>query len=123
MGHTQVETNAGGFIGTPHLPVTELLESAQAREEYLAMFAKDGIELTGLLGTPTVITVSEEDHCPAFRPRVSHELCVVQGLGEQRSACVEVVGQCCPEPEVLLCMCQASRMLRIGIAGIAGTDD
>ena len=38
LGLTSAEINAGGFIGTPHLPVDELLESAEAREEYLAIF-------------------------------------------------------------------------------------
>jgi sugar phosphate isomerase/epimerase len=48
LGLTSAEINAGGFIGTPHLPVERLLESATAREEYLAVFAKFGIELTAL---------------------------------------------------------------------------
>ncbi|MFI6676234.1 sugar phosphate isomerase/epimerase family protein [Kribbella sp. NPDC050470] len=48
LGLTSVEVNAGGFIGTPHLPVEELLESADARKEYLATFDRYGIELTAL---------------------------------------------------------------------------
>jgi sugar phosphate isomerase/epimerase len=48
LGLTSVEINAGGFIGTPHLPVQELLESAAAREKYLAVFDEYGIELTAL---------------------------------------------------------------------------
>ncbi|TCC36337.1 sugar phosphate isomerase/epimerase family protein [Kribbella speibonae] len=48
LGLTSVEVNAGGFIGTPHLPVEELLASASARAEYLATFEKFGIELTAL---------------------------------------------------------------------------
>ena len=48
LGLASVEINAGGFIGTPHLPVEELLESADAREEYLSLFPKFGIELTAL---------------------------------------------------------------------------
>ncbi len=86
LGLTSVEVNSGGFIGTPHIPIEELLASAEAREEYLATFAEYGIELTalncngnplhpdpevhhaadlkrsielaGLLGIPTVITMS-----------------------------------------------------------------
>ena len=86
LGLDSVEINAGGFIGTPHLPVEKLLQSASAREEYLAVFDRHGIELTalncngnplhpdpevthgedlkrtirlaGLLGIPTVITMS-----------------------------------------------------------------
>lgn len=48
LGLTSAEVNVGGFIGTPHAPVDELLESDQAREEYLATFARHGIELTAL---------------------------------------------------------------------------
>ena len=48
LGLTSAEINAGGFIGTPHLPVDELLESAPAREKYLAVFDDYGIELTAL---------------------------------------------------------------------------
>lgn len=48
LGLNSVEINAGGFIGTPHLPVTELLESEQARKDYLAIFDEFGIELTAL---------------------------------------------------------------------------
>jgi sugar phosphate isomerase/epimerase len=48
LGLTSVEINAGGFIGTPHLPVEELLASADAREEYLSTFTRYGIELTAL---------------------------------------------------------------------------
>jgi sugar phosphate isomerase/epimerase len=48
LGLTSVEVNAGGFIGTPHLPVHELLESEGARQAYLATFADRGLELTGL---------------------------------------------------------------------------
>lgn len=86
LGLTSAEINAGGFIGTPHLPVEELLASEQARVDYLATFDRYGIELTalncngnplhpdpevhhaadlrrsiklaGLLGIPTVITMS-----------------------------------------------------------------
>ena len=48
LGLTSVEINAGGFIGTPHLPVDDLLASESAREDYLATFAKYGLTLTGL---------------------------------------------------------------------------
>jgi sugar phosphate isomerase/epimerase len=48
LGLTSVEVNAGGFIGTPHLPVAELLESESARTDYLAEFARRGLVLTGL---------------------------------------------------------------------------
>jgi sugar phosphate isomerase/epimerase len=48
LGLNSVEINAGGFIGTPHLPVTELLENVEARRRYLSVFGKYGIELTAL---------------------------------------------------------------------------
>jgi sugar phosphate isomerase/epimerase len=48
LGLNSVEINAGGFIGTPHIPVDELLVSESARDEYLATFPRYGIELTAL---------------------------------------------------------------------------
>lgn len=48
LGLTSAEVNAGGFLGTPHLPVDELLGSESARQEYLATFARYGITLTAL---------------------------------------------------------------------------
>jgi sugar phosphate isomerase/epimerase len=48
LGLDSAEINAGGFIGTPHLPVEDLLASEEARQEYLAVFPKYGIELTAL---------------------------------------------------------------------------
>lgn len=48
LGLTSAEINSGGFIGTPHLPVAQLLESADARSEYLAQFDAAGITLTAL---------------------------------------------------------------------------
>ena len=48
MGLDGAEVNSGGFIGTPHLPVDELLASETARSEYLATYADAGVELTAL---------------------------------------------------------------------------
>ncbi len=48
LGLTSAEINAGGFIPAPHLPIDDLLASADAREDYLGRFAQAGIELTGL---------------------------------------------------------------------------
>jgi sugar phosphate isomerase/epimerase len=48
LGLTSAEINAGGFIGTPHLPVQQLLDSEQARADYLAVFDRYGVELTAL---------------------------------------------------------------------------
>jgi sugar phosphate isomerase/epimerase len=48
LGLTGAEINAGGFVGTPHLPISDLLSSAGAREDYLGRFAQSGVALTGL---------------------------------------------------------------------------
>ena len=47
-GLTSVEVNTGGFIPSPHCHVDLLLSSAQARRDYLEVFASRGMELTGL---------------------------------------------------------------------------
>lgn len=47
LGLEAAEINSGGFIGTPHLPVDELLVSAAARDRYLRHFANSGISLSG----------------------------------------------------------------------------
>jgi len=47
-GLTSVEVNTGGFIPSPHCHVDLLLSSAQARRDYLDVFASCGMELTGL---------------------------------------------------------------------------
>jgi sugar phosphate isomerase/epimerase len=47
-GLTSVEVNTGGFIPSPHCHVDLLLSSAQARRDYLDVFASRGMELTGL---------------------------------------------------------------------------
>ncbi|MBU2669297.1 sugar phosphate isomerase/epimerase [Actinoplanes bogorensis] len=48
LGLTSAEINTGGFIGTPHIPIDDLLASAGAREDYLGRYAQAGITLTGL---------------------------------------------------------------------------
>jgi len=48
LGLGGAEINAGGFIGTPHLPVTDILSSDAAVEDYLGTFAEAGVTLTGL---------------------------------------------------------------------------
>ena len=47
-GLTSVEVNTGGFIPSPHCHIDLLLSSAQARRDYLDVFASRGMELTGL---------------------------------------------------------------------------
>ncbi|MDQ0675935.1 sugar phosphate isomerase/epimerase [Pseudarthrobacter siccitolerans] len=48
LGLDGAEISAGGFIGTPHLPVADILTSDAAVEDYLGAFADAGITLTGL---------------------------------------------------------------------------
>lgn len=48
LGLEGAEINAGGFIGTPHLPVGDLLSGAVSPQEYLAVFDEVGVALTGL---------------------------------------------------------------------------
>jgi sugar phosphate isomerase/epimerase len=48
LGLTGAEINVGGFIGTPHIPVEDVLSSPAAAQDYLGVFADAGIELTGL---------------------------------------------------------------------------
>jgi sugar phosphate isomerase/epimerase len=48
LGLSGAEINVGGFIGTPHIPVDDVLTSGTARDDYLAVFAQHGVELTGL---------------------------------------------------------------------------
>lgn len=48
LGLKSAEINAGGFIGTPHLPVADILSSQGARDDYLGLFTDAGVELTGL---------------------------------------------------------------------------
>jgi sugar phosphate isomerase/epimerase len=47
-GLTSVEVNSGGFIPSPHCPVDLLLASEKARSGYLEVYAARGMELTGL---------------------------------------------------------------------------
>lgn len=47
-GLRSVEVNTGGFLPAPHCPVDLLLSSSRARDDYLATFAERGMELTGL---------------------------------------------------------------------------
>jgi sugar phosphate isomerase/epimerase len=48
LGLDGAEINAGGFIGTPHLPVADILASDTAVDDYLGTFAEAGVCLTGL---------------------------------------------------------------------------
>ena len=48
LGLDGAEINAGGFIGTPHLPVADILASDAAVDDYLGTFAEAGVSLAGL---------------------------------------------------------------------------
>ena len=47
-GVTAVEIGSGGYPGSPHCPVDELLESQARRDEYLEAIASRGLILSGL---------------------------------------------------------------------------
>jgi sugar phosphate isomerase/epimerase len=47
LGLEGAEINVGGFIGTPHIPIRELLHSEAARRDYLDVFDDAGVALTG----------------------------------------------------------------------------
>ena len=48
MGLDGAEINSGGFIPEPHLPIDDLFAGEQARQDYLGLFAEQGITLTAL---------------------------------------------------------------------------
>ncbi len=48
LGLTSVEVNSGGFLPPIHLPVKEIRESEDARQQYLGEFASRGLTLTAL---------------------------------------------------------------------------
>jgi sugar phosphate isomerase/epimerase len=48
LGLASAEVNSGGFLPAPHLPIADLRESKDAREEYLGQFDAAGITLTAL---------------------------------------------------------------------------
>jgi sugar phosphate isomerase/epimerase len=48
LGLSGAEVNVGGFIGTPHIPIDDVLASTAARDDYLGIFTEHGVELTGL---------------------------------------------------------------------------
>jgi sugar phosphate isomerase/epimerase len=48
LGLTGAEVNAGGFLPAPHLPVDDLLDGSLSIVDYLAVFERAGVALTGL---------------------------------------------------------------------------
>ncbi|MDN5797073.1 MAG: sugar phosphate isomerase/epimerase [Intrasporangium sp.] len=48
LGLTSVEINSGGFLPPIHLPVKEVRESQDARQQYLGEFSSRGLTLTAL---------------------------------------------------------------------------
>jgi sugar phosphate isomerase/epimerase len=51
VGATAVEIGAGGYCGTHHCPVDDLLESAEKRKAYLSAIHSRGLILSGLNST------------------------------------------------------------------------
>jgi sugar phosphate isomerase/epimerase len=48
LGLDSAEINSGGFLPARHLPIEAIRSSAQAREDYLGVFAEQGVTLTAL---------------------------------------------------------------------------
>ncbi|MGO3886559.1 MAG: sugar phosphate isomerase/epimerase family protein [Mycetocola sp.] len=48
LGLDAAEINAGGFLPPVHIPVDDILTSRQAADDYLGIFADEGITLAGL---------------------------------------------------------------------------
>lgn len=48
LGLNSAEINSGGFLPAPHLPIADIRAGADARAEYLGLFAARGITLTAL---------------------------------------------------------------------------
>jgi len=48
LGLSSAEINSGGFLAAPHLPIEDILSSADARQAYLALYSAAGITLTAL---------------------------------------------------------------------------
>ena len=48
LGLTGAEINAGGFLPTPHLPVSELLSGEVTPQQYLSTFDGTGVSIAGL---------------------------------------------------------------------------
>ena len=69
LGLTSAEINTGGFVGTPHIPIDDLLASAGAREDYLGRFGQAGITLTGLNCNGNPLNPD-----PKVGPRHAHDL-------------------------------------------------
>ncbi len=48
LGLDAAEINTGGFLPPVHIPLDDILASQSARDDYLAVFADKGVQLTGL---------------------------------------------------------------------------
>ncbi|WP_214366885.1 sugar phosphate isomerase/epimerase family protein [Pseudonocardia sp. H11422] len=48
LGLDSAEINSGGFLPAPHLPIADIRASQGAREDYLGLFASNGVTLTAL---------------------------------------------------------------------------
>lgn len=87
LGLEGVEVNAGGFVGTPHLPVDAVLASDGARDEYLGLFEEAGVHLNGLNVNGNALHVN-----PAVRAKHSGDLvrsiALAERLGQTRVVCM-----------------------------------
>ena len=87
LGLEGVEVNAGGFIGTPHLPVDAVLASDAARDDYLAVFDDAGVALSGLNVNGNPLHVNR-----AVRAKHAHDLvrsiALAERLGQTRAVCM-----------------------------------
>jgi sugar phosphate isomerase/epimerase len=87
LGLEGVEVNAGGFVGTPHLPVDAVLSSDTARDEYLGLFDDAGMALSGLNCNGNPLHVN-----PAIRAKHASDLVrsitLAERLGQHRVVCM-----------------------------------
>lgn len=87
LGLEGVEINAGGFVGTPHLPVDAVLASDTARDEYLGLFEESGVALSGLNCNGNPLHVN-----PAIRAKHGGDLLravdLAERLGQHRVVCM-----------------------------------
>src|SRR4051794_14158558 len=72
-GLDSAEISSGGFLPAPHLPITAVRSSHDAREEYLGRFAAGRIELTALRRSSTGSTgcATPRGSCLRFRSRLT----------------------------------------------------
>jgi sugar phosphate isomerase/epimerase len=80
LGLDSAEINSGGFVGTPHLPVADLLASETARSDYLGQFGDAGVTLTALNCNGNPLDPDPEGAKQAQDIRTSIELAALLGV-------------------------------------------